>query len=76
MADEKTMTAETQKKGISFMRLFKNEFWFWLARRMPQALRYHVVIMCTADYSVAFPTTEAPSTKAMVVAKWLERENF
>ena len=55
------------------MRIFKNGFWFWLARRVPQELRYHVVIMCTADYSIAFPTTEVPATTAMDVAKWLEK---
>ena len=53
------------------MSLFKDGFWFWLARRVPQALRYHVVIMCTADYSVAFPTTPVPPKKVIDIVAWL-----
>lgn len=55
------------------MRIFKNGFWYWLARYVPRALRYHVVIMCTANYACDYaPNEEVPLIRAMDVAKWLE----
>ena len=54
------------------MKLFKHGFWFWLARQVPRQLCYHVVIMCTADYSTESTyVDEVHKIRAMDVAKWL-----
>ena len=60
---------------IGIFRPFKYGYWFGLARWVPQALRYHVVIMCTADYSTAPGNTHKAmgGIKATDVCKWLER---
>jgi len=57
------------------VKIFKYGFLFWLARRVPRALRYHVVIMCAADYSTTPEHAHEGAGRicAMDVAKWLER---
>ncbi len=54
---------------------YKYVFWFWLARLIPQPLRYHVVIMCSADYLCAPGNghIQAGADRSMDVAKWLEK---
>lgn len=52
---------------------FKYGFWFTVARWVPASLRYHVFVMCTADYSTEIADAgEVPKILAMDVAKWLE----
>lgn len=59
---------------VGLFRPFKYGFWFTVARWVPQILRYHVVIMCTADYSTESDyVDEVHLIKSMDVAKWLER---